>query len=155
MEAMRERFVRVTGQLLDERPEVALVLVSWGASHDYVGEGRTHHAPGDVAAGLAYVRLSEHPNARPLENTPGRITVLRRGTLGVVLVEPYLAGTSSAVVAEALSGVPHRLLALGVGQPDLRRYGAFEHHQAAQGLDPESLRGRISGFVGRSPAAAS
>jgi transketolase len=41
----------------------------------------------------------------------------------VVLVEPYLAGTSSRQVAAALSDRPHRALHLGVGRNDVRRYG--------------------------------
>jgi len=39
----------------------------------------------------------------------------------VVLVEPYLAGTSSAEISRALSDRPHRLLALGVANEEFRR----------------------------------
>ncbi|MEV6832930.1 transketolase [Streptomyces sp. NPDC051133] len=78
---------------------------------------------------------------------------LRRATgaagTDVVLVEPYLAGTSTGAVSEALSDVPHRVLALGVGRRELRRYGTVEEHVAAHGLDPAALRGRIGGFLGR------
>ncbi len=72
-----------------------------------------------------------------------------------MLVEPYLAGTSTAAVSEALSDVPHRVLGLGVGRRELRRYGTIEEHVAAHGLDAASLRERICGFVGagRVPAA--
>jgi transketolase len=66
----------------------------------------------------------------------------------VILVEPYLAGTSSAVVGRALSDVPHRLLALGVDRDDLRRYGSPADHARWHGLDPAGLRGSISGFLG-------
>lgn len=66
----------------------------------------------------------------------------------VVLVEPYLAGTSSAAVAEALAGVPHRLLALGVGRTDLRRYGSPADHARWHGLDAAGLRRSISAFLG-------
>jgi transketolase len=65
----------------------------------------------------------------------------------VVLVEPYLAGTSSHQVAEALRGVPHRLLALGVGRADLRRYGSPEDQARWHGLDPAGLRAAIGEFV--------
>lgn len=79
--------------------------------------------------------------------------VLRRatGTAGtdVVLVEPYLAGTSARAVDEALSDVPHRVLGLGVGRRELRRYGRVEEHAAAHGLDARSLRERIEGFLGQ------
>lgn len=65
----------------------------------------------------------------------------------VIVVEPYLAGTSSAVVAGALAGVPHRLLALGVGRTDLRRYGSPADHARWHGLDPAGLRRSIGAFL--------
>lgn len=70
-----------------------------------------------------------------------------RGTAQVVLVEPYLAGTSVRAADEALSVVPHRLLGLGVGTEELRRYGRPEEHDAAHGLDAGSLRRAISAFL--------
>ena len=69
----------------------------------------------------------------------------------VVLVEPWLSGTSARVVAEALRDVPHRLLALGVGRDELRRYGTPAEHVAAHGLDAGGIRRSITGFL---PAAA-
>jgi transketolase len=72
------------------------------------------------------------------------------GAPAVVVVEPYLAGTSSAAVAEALSGVPHRVLGLGVARAELRKFGTMAEHVAAQGLDPAGLRPRIAGFLGLS-----
>ncbi|PAX82780.1 transketolase [Streptomyces albidoflavus] len=70
-----------------------------------------------------------------------------RGAAQVVLVEPYLAGTSVRAADEALSVVPHRLLGLGVGKEELRRYGRAEEHDAAHGLDAASLRRDISAFL--------
>jgi transketolase len=70
------------------------------------------------------------------------------GGAEVVLVEPYLAGTSAAAVAAALRDRPHRLLALGVGRDDLRLYGAPEDHAARHGLDPAGLRRSIAEFLG-------
>lgn len=66
----------------------------------------------------------------------------------VVIVEPYLEGTSTAAANDALADLPHRVLGLGVGRRELRRYGQIEEHVAAHGLDPASLRDRISGFLG-------
>jgi transketolase len=64
----------------------------------------------------------------------------------VVLVEPYLAGTSSRVIADALTHVPHRLLALGVGRIDLHRYGTPADHTRWHGLDAAGIRRSLSGY---------
>ena len=66
----------------------------------------------------------------------------------VVLVEPYLAGTSSRLVSDVLSDVPHRLLALGVRSEELRRYGTPADHIAAHGLDAAGLRASLDAFLG-------
>ena len=66
----------------------------------------------------------------------------------VVVVEPYLAGTSTAAANDSLADVPHRVLGLGVGRAELRRYGQIDEHMAAHGLDVRSLRERITGFLG-------
>ena len=67
----------------------------------------------------------------------------------VVLVEPYLAGTSTAVVAGALADRPHRILALGVGHREMRRYGVAAEHDTAHGLDVAGLRSSIDAFMRR------
>jgi transketolase len=72
------------------------------------------------------------------------------GTLGkpdVILVEPYLEGTSAHVVSSALAHLPHRLLALGVKRRELRHYGTSEEHDAAHGLDVHGLRQRLTAFL--------
>lgn len=69
-------------------------------------------------------------------------------TANIVLVEPYLAGTSSAEVARALAQVPHRLLALGVQTTELRHYGSPKQHEAAHRLDAAGLARDIRGFLG-------
>ena len=68
-------------------------------------------------------------------------------TPDVVLVEPWLAGTSAHAVADALREVPHRLLALGVGRGELRRYGTPADHIAAHGLDAAGIRRSLDGFL--------
>jgi len=67
----------------------------------------------------------------------------------VVVVEPYLAGTSAAQVAAALVDRPHRLLSLGVMNPELRRYGTRSEHRAAQGLDARGIRASLDVFMRR------
>jgi transketolase len=71
------------------------------------------------------------------------------GHQDVVLVEPYLAGTSTAAANDALADLPHRVLALGVGRRELRRYGQLDEHLTAHGLDAASLRERISVFLAK------
>ena len=70
------------------------------------------------------------------------------GSPDVILVEPYLAGTSTRCVAEALAHVSHRVLGLGVPRVELRRYGRPEEHTAALGLDTAGVRRSVTGFLG-------
>jgi transketolase len=65
----------------------------------------------------------------------------------VVLVEPYLAGTSTRLIDEALSDRPHRTLALGVSRTEQRRYGTPEQHDVLHGLDAAGLRHSLSKFL--------
>lgn len=84
------------------------------------------------------------PTVRPFD-----VDTLRRtlGTPRVVMVEPYLAGTSAAHVAAALADRDHRQLGLGVTDPDPHRYGTPAEHDRLHGLDPGSLRRRIAAFL--------
>lgn len=83
---------------------------------------------------------------RPFDSAALRRATDSAGT-DVVLVEPYLAGTTRAAANDALAQVPHRVLGLGVGRRELRRYGQLDEHVAAHGLDAASLRERITGFL--------
>ncbi|MGL6280658.1 MAG: transketolase family protein [Gaiella sp.] len=91
------------------------------------------------------VTVAYTTTARPLDG-PG----LRSVATGeeVVLVEPLLAGTSSAAVADALSDRPLRLLALGIRDVELRRYGTPADHRAAHGLDGPGIRRSLDAFLG-------
>jgi transketolase len=62
----------------------------------------------------------------------------------VIVVEPYLAGTSAHVVSDALAHMPHRLVSLGVARHDTHRYGTRADHHRAHGLDPAGLRAGIT-----------
>jgi transketolase len=90
------------------------------------------------------VTLLYAATVRPFDAATLRATL---GTPDVVVVEPYLAGTSVPFVAEALSDVPHRTIGLGVGRDELRHYGTPAEHAAAHGLDAASLRARIDSFL--------
>jgi transketolase len=65
----------------------------------------------------------------------------------VVLVEPYLQGTSAMWISEALRDRPHRLLSIGVRRMENRHYGTPEQHDEAHCLDLASLRHHIGQFL--------
>jgi transketolase len=90
-----------------------------------------------TVAYLATVRPFPHDDLR---------AALGDGT-DVVLVEPYLAGTSSADVAVALRDRPHRLLSLGVPNAEFRHYGTGAEHRAAHGLDAAGIARSLEGFL--------
>jgi len=81
---------------------------------------------------------------RPFDDAGLRAAVT--GT-DVVLVEPYLQGTSAAEVSAALDDRPHRLLSIGVPLTEHRKYGRADQHDRAHGLDAEGLRARISAWL--------
>ncbi len=106
----------------------------------------TLEATADLDVTLAYAAT-----VRPFDGA-----ALRDALTGtdVVLVEPYLAGTSTAVVSDALHDRAHRVLALGVRNPELRRYGTGAEHRAAHGLDPTGIRRSLDSFRAAAVAAA-
>ena len=114
----------------------AALVVAVGPTLQPVLEATVDH---DVTiAYLATVRPFPHDALRD---------ALADGT-DVVLVEPYLAGTSSPEVAVALRDRPHRLLALGVANAELRRYGTGPEHRAAHGLDAAGIARSLEDFLG-------
>jgi transketolase len=141
-------YVRVVGQTnTGSRPEAGFHVVRRGRGPTVVALGPVLD---DVVAATADrdVTVLYAHTVRPFD-AAGLRAVL--ATPEVVLVEPWLAGTSSRVVADALCDRPHRLLALGVGREEHRRYGTPEDHVAAHGLDVAGLRQSIGAFL--APAA--
>jgi transketolase len=64
----------------------------------------------------------------------------------IAIVEPYLVGTSSHYVSDALTDVPHRLLSIGVALDELRKFGTPEEHISNHGLDTLSLKNKFMAF---------
>lgn len=86
--------------------------------------------------------------ARPLDTGTVRAAVAAADRADLVLVEPVLRGTSSALLTEALGDVPHRLRALGVRRDvELRSYGSIADHDAAHGLDAAGVAVALDGFL--------
>ena len=145
-------YVRLSGESNEEaravRPDRFTVL----------REGSAHAAGTIVAVGPLLdpvleavadldVTILYATTVRPFDAATLRRAVQRAGKSDVILVEPYLAGTSNREVAEALLDTPHRVLGLGVAREELRRYGTPAQHAAAHGLDAAGLRKRIAAFV--------
>jgi transketolase len=97
-------------------------------------------AVGDLDVTVAYTT-----SVRPFDGE-GLRALLSSGS-SVVLVEPYLAGTSAYLVSAALAGRAHRLLSLGVGRSELRRYGTPSYHAALHGLDATGIRRSVLSFL--------
>jgi transketolase len=98
-------------------------------------------AVGDLDVTVAYattVRPFDAEGLRSLSGPSG----------AVVLVEPYLAGTSAFAVSAALASRPHRLLSLGVPRGELRRYGTSADHAGWYGLDAAGIRRSVTRFLG-------
>lgn len=114
----------------------APVVVAVGPTLD-----RVSAATADLDVTLAYLAT-----VRPFDATG-----LRAATTGtdVVLVEPYLAGTSAGEVADAFRDRPQRLANLGIRNTELRRYGRGDEHRVAHGLDAAGIRASLDRFFER------
>jgi transketolase len=67
----------------------------------------------------------------------------------VMVVEPYLAGTSAYHVGEALADLPHRLRSVGVRRDaEVRMYGDPSDHDCAHGLDVPGITAAVRDFFG-------
>jgi len=100
--------------------------------------GQVLAATADLDVGVAYVST-----VRPFPRE-----ALRAAANGdVVLVEPYLAGTSTAEVAAALVDRPTRIFSIGVPLTEFRHYGTPSEHRAAHGLDAAGIRTSIDRFL--------
>jgi transketolase len=105
----------------------------------FLAVGPTADAVLDATTGMdATVLYTSIP--RPIDARGLRASVT--GT-DIVIVEPYLAGTSVAQVAAALSDRPMRIRAIGVTDPELEHYGSPADLRSAHGLDSRGIRRAI------------
>ena len=100
-----------------------------------------------ATAGLD-VTVAYAATVRPLDGRGLREAVLATDRADVVLVEPYLSGTSAYLVDAALEDLPHRVRSLGVSrEAELRMYGDMTDHDAAHGLDEHSIAASVGAFL--------
>ena len=122
-----------------------LQVVRRGREAVVVAVGPIFDAVLDAVADLD-VTVAYATTVRPFDAEGLRSLAAASGT--VVLVEPYLAGTSAAVVSAALAARPHRLLSLGVGRGELRRYGTPTDHAGWHRLDAAGIRRSVRDSLG-------
>jgi transketolase len=137
-------YVRIVEQTNAETfPGAGLHVVRRGAGATVVALGPVLDEVLAATAGRDVTVLYAH-SVRPFDAATFRGVL---ATPDVVLVEPWLAGTSARCVADALVDVPHRLLALGTRRTELRHYGTPAEHQRAHGLDAAGLRRSLDAFL--------
>ncbi|MDX3433916.1 transketolase [Streptomyces sp. ME01-18a] len=84
---------------------------------------------------------------RPFDAAGLQAAVSGTDATDVILIEPYLAGTSVPATNEALQALPHRILPIGTVRTELRHYGTWQEHVTAHGLDAANLRRQIHAFL--------
>lgn len=87
------------------------------------------------------------PTIRPFDSAGLRAAVDSTAP-NVLVVEPYLQGTSAAHVAEALADVPHRQRSIGVRRDlEVHAYGTPEQHDEVHGLDAAGIAKTLREFL--------
>jgi transketolase len=137
-------YVRVVEQTNTESfPEPGLHVVRRGSGATVVALGPVLDEVLDATAGRDVTVVYAHA-VRPFDARTFRSVLT---SPEVVLVEPWLSGTSARCVGDALVDVPHRLLALGTRRTELRHYGTPAEHQGAHGLDAAGIRRSVDAFL--------
>ncbi|MGZ3143200.1 transketolase family protein [Lentzea chajnantorensis] len=100
-----------------------------------------------VEAENADVTVLYAATVRPFDSDGLRKAVEDTDHADVLVVEPYLEGTSSHLVSETLQQIPHRVRSTGVKRhAELRNYGTAEDHDAAHDLDVVGLGSTVRSF---------
>lgn len=81
--------------------------------------------------------------ATPVPLDRGGLRELSAGFDRVVVVEPFLEGTTAATVGAALRGSGVLIEHVGVGVGEQRRYGTPADHARLHGLDAPGIRRRL------------
>lgn len=121
----------------------AMVVVRTGRKAAVIGVGSMLDPVLEATADLD-VTVLYAATVRPFDRDTLRSTMNR----DIVLVEPYLEGTSAGEVSVALRDIPHRLLAIGYRNEESRKYGTPHDHLRHHDLHPSTLTARIEGFLG-------
>ncbi|GAA2010970.1 transketolase [Nocardiopsis rhodophaea] len=93
------------------------------------------------------VTVAYTATVRPFDRAGLNRIVAAAGQADVLMVEPYLEGTSSHEIAAALSDRRHRQMSLGVSRTaEVRAYGDAADHDRVHGLDVEGIANSARAF---------
>jgi transketolase len=137
-------YIRLDGTS-NERPyarEVGFSVLQQGKSGTVVSVGPMTDRVLAAARGRD-VTVLHASTIRPFDADTLRSTLT---TPDVMLVEPYLAGTSVLQVNRALADMRTRVSGIGVEAGERRRYGTVREHDRANGLDVEGLTRAMDRF---------
>ena len=145
-------YIRLSNQSNEEPygpdPAVGFTTLRHGEAGTAIVVGPLADAALAAAEGLDLTVLYT-ATIRPFDVSGLRAALAGQRQVAVILIEPYLAGTSASEVSQSLWDIPHRLLCLGVERDELRHYGSPRQHAIAHGLDSDGLRRAITSFLKR------
>ena len=126
------------------RPDEMFTIVQQGNSGTVISVGPMTDRVLAAASGRDLTVLHAS-TIRPFDSRTLRATLTAPD---VMIVEPYLAGTSVLQVNRALADARHRVSGVGVEAGERRKYGAVAQHDRANGLDIEGLSRSMDDFFG-------
>lgn len=138
-------YIRLDGVSNDRpygRPDGTFTVLQRGHSGTVISVGPMTDRVLAAASGRD-VTVLQASTIRPFDSATLRETLTAPD---IMIVEPYLAGTSVLQVDRALADVRHRVLGIGVEAGERRKYGTVAEHDRANGLDVDGLSRSMDDF---------
>ncbi|MDV8021097.1 transketolase [Rhodococcus sp. IEGM 1330] len=124
------------------RPDGTFTVLQQGNSGTVISVGPMTDRVLAAASGRD-VTVLHVSTIRPFDSRTLRATLTEPD---VMIVEPYLAGTSVPQIDRALADVRHRVSGIGVEAGERRKYGTVAEHDRANGLDVDGLSRSMDEF---------
>lgn len=138
-------YIRLDGVSNDHsygRPGGSMTVLQQGNSGTVISVGPMTDRVLAAARGRD-VTVLHASTIRPFDGTTLRETLTAPD---IMIVEPYLAGTSVPQIDRAMADIRHRVLGIGVEPGERRKYGTVAQHDRANGLDIEGLSRSMDDF---------
>ncbi|MBY4126995.1 transketolase [Rhodococcus fascians] len=131
-------YIRLDGVSNDRphaHPDGSMTVLQQGISGTVISVGPMMDRVLAAARGRD-VTVLHSSTVRPFDGTTLRATLTAPD---IMIVEPYLAGTSVPQIDRAVADIRHRVMGLGVEPGERRKYGTVAQHDRANGLDIDGL----------------